>query len=220
MSDKFIDAKTYQGGLPTQLSSVESGVKGQESVPKPSMTMGELMVKIDKAFDLECENYKGPGYEPNHTSFMSGFMAGIEFASENASRLPLMVSDESERESELLGHIEDLELQVCRQKTRIDKLETERNDWLTRLDQAGVKYDPDYLSSANYVIDAVVIALARQSDLRDENARLREALEKIAAPVPDDMVPDPHDEEEAEKWMAISRSRREVARNALEGGAG
>lgn len=52
---------------------------------------------------------------------------------------------------------------------------------------------------------------------RERNARLTAALEKIAAPLPDNEVPDlqDQDEEASLKWAAAARKRRELAKEAL-----
>lgn len=60
------------------------------------------------------------------------------------------------------------------------------------------------------------LSVAKQRDmLMEKNARLTAALDKIAAPLPDNEVPDLQDEEASEKWMAASRKRRDLAKEAL-----
>ncbi len=41
------------------------------------------------------------------------------------------------------------------------------------------------------------------------------ALERIAAAAPDNEVPDPHDEEAADKWWDLAKKRRKIAQAVL-----
>lgn len=64
--------------------------------------------------------------------------------------------------------------------SELDALKQENSEAfekLQKLDEAAKKYDPDYLkTSSSHVVDAVVISLARGSDLRDENNWLTQQL--------------------------------------------
>lgn len=51
--------------------------------------------------------------------------------------------------------------------------------------------------------------------MAEEIARLRAALERIAAPAPASEVPDPLSEDEADMWMRLANKRKNVARDTL-----
>ena len=60
----------------------------------------------------------------------------------------------------------------------------------------------------------LAIAEALDAELA-RSAKLVEALEGIAAPVPDSEIPDFNDDDEVEKWMILNQKRRALAKQAL-----
>ena len=57
--------------------------------------------------------------------------------------------------------------------------------------------------------------LTHYSNLFEEREKMMRILEKIAKPAPDDDVPDPYDEDEAEKWARIATYRRQLAQDFI-----
>jgi hypothetical protein len=64
-------------------------------------------------------------------------------------------------------------------KAERDALKKENEGWLRKLDQAGVKYDKDWLKNGSHVVDCAVVSIARVSDLTEENTSLKTAQKEL-----------------------------------------